>query len=213
MFVRLTLADVKEGEMDNALEYVKNTVMPSYDGISGLLGIAACATNDGKFMAWSTWANEEAKNASIDKFNQALAGAADMLDGQPEVMEGPMVAGQQYIAVSKEGEEGFFARFVLGGGNQDCKTYDDVAEFMTNTVYPAYENVEGIYGTGACKVAEDKGFSFNFWTDHDAAHAASDVIASVVSDAVANLISEPPQEITGQCNIWKNYVDFPVGKL
>ena len=89
MFVRLTLADVKEGEMDNALEYVKNTVMPSYDGISGLLGIAACATNDGRFMAWSTWANEEAKDASIDKFNQALAGAAEMLDGQPEVMEGP----------------------------------------------------------------------------------------------------------------------------
>ena len=84
MFVRLTLADVKEGEMNNALDYVKNTVMPSYDGISGLLGIAACATNDGRFMAWSTWANEEAKNASIDKFNQALAGAAEMLDGQPK---------------------------------------------------------------------------------------------------------------------------------
>ena len=46
MFVRLTLADVNEGQMDNALEYVKNTVIPSYDGISGLLGIAACATND-----------------------------------------------------------------------------------------------------------------------------------------------------------------------
>ena len=182
MFVRLTLADVKEGEMDNALEYVKNTVMPSYDGIAGLLGIAACATNDGKFMAWSTWANEEAKNASIDKFNQALAGAAEMLDGQPEVMEGPMVAGQQYIAVSKEGEEGFFARFVLGGGTQEGKTYDDVAEFMTNTVYPAYENVEGIYGTGACKVAEDKGFSFNFWTDHDAAHAASDLSLIHISE-------------------------------
>ena len=115
--------------------------------------------------------------------------------------------------LSKDGEEGFFARFVLGGGTQEGKTYDDVAEFMTNTVYPAYENVEGIYGTGACKIAEDKGFSFNFWTDHDAAHAASDVIASVVSDAVANLISEPPQEITGQCDIWRNYVDFPVGKL
>ena len=79
--------------------------------------------------------------------------------------------------------------------------------------HPAYENVEGIYGAGACKVAEDKGFSFNFWTDHDAAHAASDVIASIVSDAVANLITEPPQEITGQCDIWRNYVDFPVGKL
>ena len=72
MFVRLTLADVKEGEIDNTLEYVKNTVIPSYDEVSGLLGIAACATNDGRFMAWSTWANEEAKEASIDKFNKAL---------------------------------------------------------------------------------------------------------------------------------------------
>ena len=35
MFVRLTLADVKEGEIDNALEYVKNTVIPSYDGFQG----------------------------------------------------------------------------------------------------------------------------------------------------------------------------------
>ena len=213
MFVRLTLADVKEGEIDNALEYVKNTVIPSYDGIPGLLGLAACETHDGRFMAWSTWANEEAKTASIDKFNQALAGAADMLEGQPEVMEGPMVAGQQYIAVSKDGEDGFFARFVLGGGTQEGKTYDDVAEFMTNTVYPAYENVEGIFASAACKVGEDSGFSFNFWTDHDAAHAASDVIASIVSDAVANLIKEAPQEVTGQCDIWKNYVDFPVGKI
>ena len=35
MYVRLTLADVNEGEMDNALEYVKNKVIPSYDGFQG----------------------------------------------------------------------------------------------------------------------------------------------------------------------------------
>ena len=72
MFVRLTLADVNEGEMDNALEYVKNTVIPSYDGISGLLGIAACATNDGRFMAWSTWANEEAKEDNKDEMDEVI---------------------------------------------------------------------------------------------------------------------------------------------
>ena len=194
---------------DQVFESVSRTQEYAYDDwASSHIARAAGASADADRLLKRSgnWRN-------VDKFNQALAGAAEMLDGQPEVMEGPMVAGQQYIAVSKEGEEGFFARFVLGGGTQEGKTYDDVAEFMTNTVYPAYENVEGIYGTGACKVSEDKGFSFNFWTDHDAAHAASDVIASVVSDAVANLISEPPQEITGQCNIWKNYVDFPVGKL
>jgi len=30
---------------------------------------------------------------------------------------------------------------------------------------------------------------------------------------VTNLIKETPQELTGECNVWKNYVDFPVGKI
>ena len=115
--------------------------------------------------------------------------------------------------VPKDGDDSFFARFVIGGGTQESKTYDDVAEFMTNTVYPAYENVDGIFATAACKVDDNSGFSFNFWTSHDAAHAASDVIADVVQDAVTNLIKEAPQELTGDCNVWKNYVDFPVGKM
>ena len=44
-------------------------------------------------------------------------------------------------------------------------------------------------------------------------HEASDVISNVVQDAVANLIKEAPKELTGECNVWKNYVDFPVGKI
>ena len=73
--------------------------------------------------------------------------------------------------------------------------------------------MEGFFGSGACKVDENSGFSFNFWTSHDAAHEASDVISNVVQDAVANLIKEAPKELTGECNVWKNYVDFPVGKI
>ena len=84
---------------------------------------------------------------------------------------------------------------------------------MKNTVYPAYENADGIFASAACKIDEDSGFSFNFWTSHEAAHAASDVISSVVSDAVSNLIKEAPEELTGQCDVWKNYIDFPVGKM
>ena len=213
MFVRLTLADVKEGEMNNVLNYVKNSVIPSYEGLSGLLGIAACSTEDGKFMAWSTWANEGAKEASIESFNQALAGAMDMLDSKPESMEGPMVAGQTYVLVPKDGEEPFFARFVIGSGTQEGKTYDDVADFMTNTVYPAYESTEGIFAAGACKTGENTGFSFNFWTDTTAVENARPVISEVVSSAVSELISEEPKEYSGVCNIVKNYVDFPVGKL
>ena len=39
------------------------------------------------------------------------------------------------------------------------------------------------------------------------------VIADVVQDAVTNLIKEAPKELTGDCTVWKNYVDFPVGKM
>ena len=213
MYVRLGLANPKEGMTEDALNYFRDIAIPVYDQVSGLLGAAACINNAGQLMAWTTWVNNEAKEAAMSEFQQNLAGLADFITEPPTILEGPMVAGQQYIMVPKEGGDSFFARFVMGGGMQDGKTYDDAASFLKSTVYPAYENVEGIYASAACKVDDDTGFSFNFWTNHDAAHEASDVIASVVSDAVANLISEAPQEITGQCDIWKNYVDFPVGKL
>ena len=56
----------------------------------------------------------------------------------------------------------------------------------------------------ACQVTDvggvdDKGFNATAWKG--------------VQDAVANLIKEAPKELTGECNVWKNYVDFPVGKI
>ncbi len=213
MYVRFSLATAKEGMSQDALNYFKDVAIPVYDGVSGLLGLAACIASNGQLMAWTTWANKEAKEAAMDEFNKNVSGMMDYLTEPPTHMEGPMVAGQQYTMVPKDGGDGFFARFVIGAGAKEGKTYDDVAEFMTNTVYPAYEKVDGIYASAACKVDDSNGFSFNFWKDHDAAHAASDVIASVVADAVENLIAEEPQELTGQCDVWKNYVDFPEGKM
>ena len=213
MYVRLGLATPKEGMAEEALNYFRDVSIPVYDQVSGLLGAAGCINNEGQLMAWTTWANNEAKEAAMSEFQENLSGLAKFITEPPTILEGPMVAGQQYVMVPKDGEDEFFARFVLGGGTQEGKTYDDVTDFMRNTVYPAYENVEGIFASAACKMSEDQGFSFNFWTSHDAAHAASDVISSVVEEAVAGLIKEAPKELTGQCSVWKNYVDFPVGKM
>ena len=213
MYVRLGLANPKEGMTQDALNYFRDVAIPVYDQVSGLLSAAACINNEGQLMAWTMWANNKAKEAAMAEFQENLSGLADFITEPPTILEGPMVAAQQYIMVPKEGGDSFFARFVMGGGMQDGKTYDDAANFMKSTVYPAYENVEGIYASAACKVDDDTGFSFNFWTNHDAAHAASDVIGDVVKDAVTSLIKEAPKELTGECNVWMNYVDFPVGKL
>ena len=199
MYFRLTQVDVQEGKMDETIAYASG-VMDSFVDTPGLYQICIAEMSNGQMTSWTTWANNEAKEAAMAEFQQNLAGLAELLNEPPTILEGPMVAGQQYIMVPKDGEEPFFARFVMGGGTQEGKTYDDIADFMTNTVYTAYENVEGIYATGACKIDENSGFSFNFWTSHDAAHAASEVISSVVSDAVASLIKEAPKELTGECN-------------
>ena len=216
MYVRFSIATPKEGMTETALNYFRDVAIPVYDNSKGLLSAGACLASNGKMMAWTMWANKEAKESAMDKFNQNVSGIMEHLSEPPIHMEGPMVAGQQYIMVpngTSEGEDDhFFARFVIGAGAKEGKTYDDVGAFMRDTVYPAYENVDGIYASAACQVDETSGFSFNFWEDHDAANGASDVIASVVKEAVENLISEEPQELTGQCHVWKNYVDFPVGK-
>ena len=145
MYVRLGLANPKEGMTQDALNYFRDVAIPVYDQVSGLLSAAACINNEGQLMAWTMWANNEAKEAAMGEFQENLAGLADLITEPPTILEGPMVAAQQYIMVPKEGGDSFFARFVMGGGMQDGKTYDDAASFMKSTVYPAYENVEGIY--------------------------------------------------------------------
>ena len=56
MYVRLGLANPKEGMAEDALNYFRDVAIPVYDQVSGLLGAAACINNEGQLMAWTTWA-------------------------------------------------------------------------------------------------------------------------------------------------------------
>ena len=42
MYVRLGLANPKEGMTEEALNYFRDVAIPVYDQVSGLLGAAAC---------------------------------------------------------------------------------------------------------------------------------------------------------------------------
>ena len=104
MYVRLGLANPKEGMTEDALNYFRDVAIPVYDQVNGLLGAAACINNAGQLMAWTTWVNNEAKEAAMSEFQQNLAGLADFITEPPTILEGPMVAGQQYIMVPKDGK-------------------------------------------------------------------------------------------------------------
>ena len=77
MYVRLGLATPKEGMTEEALHYFRDVAIPVYDQVSGLLGAAACINNAGQLMAWTTWANNEAKEAAMSEFQQNLAGLGE----------------------------------------------------------------------------------------------------------------------------------------
>ena len=57
MYVRLGLANPKEGMKQDALNYFRDVAIPVYDQVSGLLSAAACINNEGQLMAWTMWAN------------------------------------------------------------------------------------------------------------------------------------------------------------
>ena len=45
MYVRLGLANPKEGMTEDALNYFRDVAIPVYDQVIGLLGAAACINN------------------------------------------------------------------------------------------------------------------------------------------------------------------------
>ena len=53
MYVRLGLANPKEGMTQDALNYLRDVAIPVYAQVSGLLSAAACINNEGQLMAWT----------------------------------------------------------------------------------------------------------------------------------------------------------------
>ena len=101
MYVRLGLATPKEGMTEEALHYFRDVAIPVYDQVSGLLGAAACINNAGQLMAWTTWVNNDAKEAAMSEFQQNLAGLGEFLSEPPTILEGPMVQGNNTLWFQK----------------------------------------------------------------------------------------------------------------
>ena len=206
MYVRLVVATVnEESTADNLLSYVEGTAMPSFDGQEGLLTFAAMKVSESNMLTWTTWKNKDARDAADEIMKQAVSGAKEFLAAPPEILEGDLVASQMFTG---EHPVPFYARFVVGVGVKEGKTYEDVAEWLQSSVYTTYQSLDGIIGAAAVKVDEGRGFSYNFWTDETSYEKGKEVVSSVTADAVENLIESAPIEYVGECSIWKTYPDF-----
>ena len=86
MYVRLGLANPKEGMTQDALNYFRDVAIPVYDKVSGLLSAAACINNEGQLMAWTMWANNEAKEADMRRFLQVCL---ELLEVEVNLLQEP----------------------------------------------------------------------------------------------------------------------------
>ena len=104
MYVRLGLANPKEGMTQDALNYFRDVAIPVYDQVSGLLSAAACINNEGQLMAWTMWANNEAKEAAMGEFQENLAGLADLITEPPTILEDQWLLRNNILWFQKKGE-------------------------------------------------------------------------------------------------------------
>ena len=109
MYFRITIPALQDGKKDEAISFVKDKVMPEFDGTPGLISMTAAITGalfDGNSaISWNIWDTQEAMDNAVEKLQGALdsESESDLFDGTTIAYMGPVYAGKLFVAF-KEGE-------------------------------------------------------------------------------------------------------------
>ena len=67
MYFRITIPALQDGKKDEAVSFVKDKVMPEFDGTPGLLSMTAAITGETSGINMSAYENKEASDAIAEK--------------------------------------------------------------------------------------------------------------------------------------------------
>ena len=100
MYFRITIPALQDGKKDEAVSFVKDKVMPEFDGTPGLLSMTAAITGETSGINMSAYENKEASDAIAEKVQATLAEAASFMSAPPVIYEGEAVFGKVYQSIS-----------------------------------------------------------------------------------------------------------------
>ena len=80
-------AEYIEEKLDEANDWIQNTVYAGYEGTEGLIG-GLGASVDGKVVTLSNWESKEALDASQEKFQEIMADAMSYIKNPPTIVTG-----------------------------------------------------------------------------------------------------------------------------
>ena len=183
MYFRITIPALQDGKKDEAISFVKENVMTSFDGIPGLLSMSAAITGDTSFINMAAWESKEAVEAVAEKIQATLADAASFMAAPPVIYEGDAVFGNVYKSIGVGEQKPSYLRLVVGV----AKDTDAVLNFLKEKVEPIYEDSDGLQITGAF-FDGNSAISWNFWDSKEAMDAAVEKLqAALDSEAESDL--------------------------
>ena len=183
MYFRITIPALQDGKKDEAVSFVRENVMTSFDGIPGLLSMSAAITGDTSFINMAAWESKEAVEAVAEKIQATLADAASFMAAPPVIYEGDAVFGNVYKSIGVGEQKPSYLRLVVGV----AKDTDAVLNFLKEKVEPIYEDSDGLQITGAF-FDGNSAISWNFWDSKEAMDAAVEKLqAALDSEAESDL--------------------------
>jgi hypothetical protein len=183
MYFRITIPALQDGKKDEAVSFVKENVMTSFDGMPGLLSMSAAITGDTSFINMAAWESKDAVEAVAEKIQATLADAASFMAAPPVSYEGDAVFGNVYKSIGVGEQKPSYLRLVVGV----AKDTDAVLNFLKEKVEPIYEDSDGLQITGAF-FDGNSAISWNFWDSKEAMDAAVEKLqAALDSEAESDL--------------------------
>ena len=135
MYFRITIPSLQGGKKDEAVSFVKENVMTSFDDTTGLLSMTAAITGEVSAINMSAWENKESSEAAAEKIQATLAEAASFMAAPPIIYEGEAVYGNVYQGIAVGEQKPSYMRLVVGV----AKDTNAVLNFLKEKVEPIYE--------------------------------------------------------------------------
>ncbi|MDC0058585.1 hypothetical protein OAJ22_01585 [Acidimicrobiaceae bacterium] len=183
MYFRITIPSLQGGKKDEAVSFVKENVMTSFDDTTGLLSMTAAITGEVSAINMSAWENKESSEAAAEKIQATLAEAASFMAAPPIIYEGEAVYGNVYQGIAVGEQKPSYMRLVVGV----AKDTNAVLNFLKEKVEPIYEDSDGLQITGAI-FDGNSAISWNFWDSKEAMDTAVEKLqAALDSEAESDL--------------------------
>jgi len=124
--------------LDDAVDYLRNEVMPALQEMDGFVGMSTmCDRDSGRAVATTAWKTEEAMHASEGALYEMRRRYAEIVGGRPEVQEWEIAV----LHRLRPAPEGAGCRVVWTRG--DPADTDRAVEMFRTTVLPRVEELPG----------------------------------------------------------------------